>query len=156
MKDRKQAYSYIGWWLSEKQTRKEGNGQRNKYKGEDKRDGRKDEKRTVSVDSVLRVKSERKMGDEASEDELTTSFCLLSQRLSKWRADLHQRLTSFSTTRNPTAISARKLHLRKYWQDQLATPPYAHTFIKLKTVRSYMIWHWVSTVITTSTSTGTA
>lgn len=43
----------------------------------------------------------RKMGDEASEDDLTVTFC----RFKKLKnAFTPQRLTSFSTTRNPVAI----------------------------------------------------
>lgn len=42
--------------------------------------------------------------DAAGEDELAASSWLIAPLLSNQREDLHQRLTSFSTTRDPAAI----------------------------------------------------
>lgn len=42
--------------------------------------------------------------DAAGQDELVGSSWLIAPLLSNQREDLHQRLTSFSTTRDPAAI----------------------------------------------------
>lgn len=72
--------------------------------------------------------SGRKTGDEASEDELTASSCPLSQHSWATKERIYTRGSQdFFHNKEPRGHSARKLHLRKYWQDQPPTPRYTNT-----------------------------
>lgn len=71
----------------------------------------------ASVDSVLRVESGRKIGDEVSEDELTPPSVFnrntLEQPMSGFTPEAHE----LSHNKEPRSRFARELHLRKYWQE---------------------------------------
>lgn len=64
--------------------------------------------------------------EESLEDRVAAFFCSFLMTLSRnRRVDLHRRQASLSTTRDPTA---RKLHLRKYWQKPTPSfPTHART-----------------------------
>lgn len=116
MKDRKQTWSHV---LNEKQI-EIWRSRADKWR----QDRNRDTDRQIQSE-LCQWKREEEMRKVRMSSPPPLVFYRSALLLSNQRADLHQRLASFFHNKEPRGYSARKLHLRKYWQDQ--PPTHTHT-----------------------------